>query len=67
MTRDPRIEPKPGDIIRKGTANRVLERHVVRRDGGNIYYTAQNSAVEKCAWITTWRAWAKDVVVVRAA
>lgn len=67
MTRNPQVEPQPGDAIRKGTATRVIERHVVRREGNNIYYRTQNSSIEKCAWITTWRTWAKDATVLKTA
>lgn len=67
MPRDPRTDPQPGDAIRKGTATRVIERHVARREGGNIYYRTQNSSTEKCAWITTWCAWSKDATVLKTA
>jgi hypothetical protein len=63
-TRDPRNDPQPGDVIRKGTAHRVIERHVLRVHENNVYYRTSNSQIEKCAWITTWRTWARDASVV---
>lgn len=61
--RDPRKAPKAGDIIRKGTATRVITRKVTRVEGGNIYYRVVDGGSERCAWIATWQTWARDASV----
>lgn len=62
--RDPRKNPQAGDIIRKGTATRVITRTVTRVKGGDIHYKVVEGGSEKCAWITTWQTWARDASVV---
>lgn len=63
--RDPRVEPKDGDVLRKDGA----ERHVfrIRKSGGNwfdVYYGGGRRC--RCT-DSTWRAWAKDAEVIHAA
>lgn len=66
MKRDPRMDPQPGDIVRKeGKTRRVAE-----RKGGDIKYFAGDAdgrraeGFPKFCWITTWRSWCKDAEVL---
>lgn len=62
MDRDPRIDPRPGDMVCSTRHKDGRERHVVRRDGNNIYYltvTVNKTSDRKCCWITTWQDWCR--------
>ena len=55
--RDPRIDPRPGDI--------VATRTVTRRRGYDIYYV--RAGREKSCWITTWMEWCRHKEVLHVA
>jgi hypothetical protein len=61
MKRDPRKDPQPGDIIRKGNK----QRKVVTVYGNDIWYDVPGSTVRKLCWITTWRVWARGADVIQ--
>ena len=62
--RDPRVEPQPGDVIKKHSATREVVRTVTERKGNEVYYS-NNSGKNFNCWITSWRTWAQDAKVVR--
>jgi hypothetical protein len=64
MTRDPRIDPRPGDVVAKDQISRT----VISRRGGAITYVSlgRRKGVYDC-WITTWTAWARTSEVIHAA
>ena len=57
--RDPRIDPKPGDVLKKGGFTRTVEQVKLRE----VWYRRRREgAVDEsrgACWITTWRDWAK--------
>lgn len=67
MTRDPRIDPQPGDIVQ---ATSGKGRHVIGVARGDIRYRqidCKNQAERMC-WLSTWREWCrknKAEVVIR--
>lgn len=71
--RDPRIDPRAGDVVRASRFKNNRERHVVARHAGDIAYSAVTAtkSVRKTCWITTWQDWCKkhgvDVIQVGAA
>jgi hypothetical protein len=68
--RDPRIEPLPGDVIRKVREGaKALDRCVTGRKGHDVYYVAKshNAGTIKNCWITTWREWAKGTLIAARA
>ncbi len=61
--RDPRIDPRPRDVIEKGSK----QRQVTERNGNEITYQNKwglSGARRGSCWITTWRDWAKDSEVI---
>ncbi len=66
MDRDPKIDPQVGDVLNKGG----IRRRMTKRLGGEVKYTRimpSGSVREGWCFITTWKAWAKDAVVEKAA
>ena len=66
--RDPRVDPRPGDAMRKGK----IARFVTERDGNHIIYARKVGEVPRASgsftcWITTWQDWAKDATVLHVA
>lgn len=64
--RDPRIDPQPGDVIKKHSATREVVRTVIERRGREVYY-GNNSGKRFNCWLFTWKAWAQDALVVTTA
>ena len=62
--RDPRIDPKPGDSIRKTMSSGWITRTVVNRRGNCIFY--QTKGKERACWISTWVDWARKAEVIHA-
>jgi|688.fasta_scaffold2424584_2 hypothetical protein len=62
QTRDPRIDPQPGDVVKKGKTRRVNH-----RKGDEVFYMSGGSMVERSCWITTWQDWCRDAEVLHAA
>lgn len=66
MTRDPRIDPAVGDVLRKGAATRTVVKSPPVGRIGTVYYTNQRGTACSC-WITTWRIWSKGAEVEQTA
>jgi hypothetical protein len=66
--RDPRVDPQPGDALRKGNeTRRVVARY--DRDGGCGYLDCELrvdgiARMPVFPWLSQWRRWAKDAEVV---
>lgn len=56
-TRDPRLDPRKGDVLQKGNRKRVVEMRVEN----TVNYNG-----ERWCWITTWQDWAKKAEVLHA-
>lgn len=74
--RDPRIDPKVGDILDNGLRTREVVRVAVNRHGATIVkYTAKvtgNTAKRwrrrvNCAFLPAWRQWARNAEVIESA
>jgi hypothetical protein len=64
VTRDPRIDPKAGDVLRKNS----LSRRVVEVASMDVYWCRDGSDRRvQPAWISTWRTWARDAEVLTVA
>jgi hypothetical protein len=62
MLRDPRIDPMPGDVLRKGRT----AREVTFRSGSVIRYFGPLSQVHPALiFVMQWRKWAKDAEVLQ--
>ena len=61
--RDPRKDPRPGDMVAKG----AKQRRVDARRGSEIDYTDIQSGKKKNCWITTWNDWCRDAEVLHVA
>ena len=70
--RDPKKNPKVGDVIDRHTCNWSKRREVtsVSDSGYQIGYseiTPRTKSTGKVCWLTTWQRWAADAEVVRVA
>jgi hypothetical protein len=64
MERDPRVNPKAGDLLTKNG----LSRRVVEVASLDVYWRREGSDRRvQPAWISTWREWAKNSDVVEVA
>ena len=66
--RDPRLDPRPGDVVRKGR----ISRFVLERDGNRIDYAKRVGGVSRFSgsfgcWITTWQDWTRGATVLHVA
>ena len=61
--RDPRVDPRPGDVVRKGQR----ERTVSKRCGSSIDYIEGKTNRERNCWITTWEEWCRKSDVLHVA
>jgi hypothetical protein len=59
-SRDPRIDPLKGDVIRKGFASR----RVFARYGNEVTYQTDRGTKRRC-WISAWQEWARKAEVIR--
>lgn len=67
MERNPKLDPRAGDIVRATQFKNERERHVIARRGGDVDYYAvtPQKTVQKNCWISTWQSWcAPEAVVV---
>jgi hypothetical protein len=65
-SRDPRVDPQPGDRLERQLKSCVRTRTVVERKGFDVYYTEDvGSQKRKNCWISTWMEWAREARVVR--
>lgn len=63
MATNPKIEPKVGDSIRKGTADRIIRRIVVGRQGTTLLYKGSTDGMTKTCTLAAWRKWSQDAIV----
>ena len=70
--RDPKFNPKPGDVLRGRSRNGDSQtRRVTSVIGGIVYFTtftteyAQPQGVKRNSLIGAWRKWAANAMVVR--
>lgn len=63
--RDPRVDPIPGDIIRRGSVGLPKERHVLRveENGNLIVYQPNNMPGAAACTLVEWRRWGLVCVV----
>lgn len=72
MKRDPRVDPQPGDWLRKKYKGQYFEsrgyneRSVFEVEGGRVVYAGPNVCTPEIS-IAAWRRWAKDATVMFAA
>ena len=57
MVRDPRLDPQPGDVLRKGTMVRKVK-------GDDVAHTRNGGKRERYIFVCNWRRWAKGAEVV---
>ena len=63
MSRDPRTDPRPGDVLESGNTRF----YVARVENGVVYYTYEPPPDEMSVDIEEWRLnSAKDVVITQA-
>lgn len=72
--RDPRVDPKPGDVLHKMTDPVMLlitERQVLPVPGGLshewVYYRVNDGRATRSTSLNKWRKWAKSAEVIHAA
>ena len=67
-SRDPRVDPRPGDVVRENHGHRMV-RHVVglSTDGDVVRYTANAGDGILCVGIQPWRRWHRDSGIVKVA
>lgn len=61
--RDPRIDPKAGDVLEKMGKRLLFVRRVRRIYGVEVYYQDGNQQVCVC-FLKAWRRWAKNAEVI---
>ncbi len=72
-TRDPRVDPQPGDVLQKFTARHggesrsYIERSVTQRWNTPGYEDRIFFGVEGSVLLPVWRKWAKGAKVIHAA
>lgn len=60
--RDPRLDPKPGDRVKKVGSRREIIREVRRVDGGMVQYVADGESV--VCRLSTWLNWCAKAQVL---
>ena len=64
MSRDPRVDPRPGDVLEKNS----LSRTVLDVRGMDIVWGRRDSTSKpNIAWISTWREWARTATILHTA
>lgn len=70
MSRDPRLDPQPGDVLRKGKRTRriydVGEKYLEVREFRETG-SGEVEVLPRYPWISQWRRWAKDAEVIKSA
>jgi hypothetical protein len=63
--RDPRTDPRPGDVLEKIFANGRKRRRrvfICRRE--KVEYSVPSRIAHSLCWLTHWRQWAKGTTVI---
>ncbi len=72
MQRDPRVDPRVGDVLRKKYQGRLfeargyIEREVSEVDDPDVCYVGPDVCEPRVS-IRSWRRWAKNAKVIHAA
>lgn len=61
--RDPRSDPRPGDVLRKGERTRIVLSAKPLGAGFMVSYNSGKRTHD--TWISTWREWCRGAEVVR--
>ena len=67
-TRDPRTDPQPGDVLRKGRKERRVECRGPDWGFPDVISGEESIVTSKgfvCYTLSSWRRWAKDAEVIR--
>ncbi len=71
QTRDPRIDPQPGDVVGKTMNEKRFFRLVYQRTQPGLYgvnfVVYQNPGGFNACTLLTWREWCRDAEVLHAA
>jgi hypothetical protein len=62
MNRDPALNPREGDVVRSTITDPIMERHVTKRVGNDIWYQriqGRKPVREGFCWISTWMEWCR--------
>ena len=65
--RDPRLDPRPGDIVAKQTRKGVAFREVTTRSGDRVSYTwagATRPPLTPLSRIASWQRWCREAEVI---
>lgn len=59
MVRDPRVDPRKGDIVRSNVYKNGRERHVTGREMDFVHYLAvsPSATVRRQCRVAAWRSW----------
>ena len=63
LARDPRVQPKVGDVIAKGTGSRILQRNVLGVEDDVISFCVPNSTLVHKTTMKKWWTWAADTKI----
>lgn len=75
MMRDPRVEPRPGDVLQRTRkcidCTRVFRREVIQRTSpnpstGHEWVVCRNKSGHNAYMLGIWRQWAKYAEVIHA-
>lgn len=64
--RDPRVDPRPGDVLAKDGRERRVDTlifNIGRRAHALLWQRSRNHQLRRCD-IETWRTWARDAEIV---
>lgn len=64
MTRDPRTDPRPGDVFARNYPSKRYVRHVTAVDGFHVHYF-NGIGRDMIAFRASWNAWVKTATVVK--
>lgn len=67
MERDPRNDPRAGDVLSKPGGNGPLRREVTSRSGYTVCYRRNGHRRSRSCWITSWQEWARGATVDQTA
>jgi hypothetical protein len=66
MKRDPRIDPKPGDIVIFGPQWQLEQYKVLKNSGVDVRYQMITSGAMQLCSLNQWRRWAENAEVIHA-
>lgn len=63
--RDPKVDPKPGDMLAKDKTNKII-RTITARRSNEVDYRCQPGGEFTCR-LRTWQHWSYDAVILKIA